>query len=351
MRLSLLLAVAVCVGCNRSDSGPVWVGHVEPPHHEDEARAVRLAVEELNKDSGRQPQGRRVQVRGAPGGTPEEWGAQATRLIALNGVRMVIVADRYADVERVGLAVQAGNVLAMSPGGWPGSPAPQNLFAVGISPSERGRLLAAAVKRSDGKRPAVLILRDPAAKAANLAADRFAADCRAFADVVADTTVSADKKPGAEVVFFACPARQAVQARAGLNEDTQLLFGDEDAELPALLAEGQRANGMTVAAAFHPDARSERLTAFAQRYEQEYKQPPTVAAVLAHDALTVWVEAVRRAGGFDTKAVRDELLKRETPFEVLTGTLTFADDHTARRPAFVAQVQNGKLGPATRHDP
>src|SRR5262245_13095172 len=351
MRRLLLLAVAVCVGCNRSDSGPVWVGHVEPPNREDEARGVRLAAEELNKDPGRQPQGRRVQVRGAPGGTPDEWGAQATRLIALNAVRMVIAADRHADAERVGLAVQSGNVLAMSPGGWPGSPIQQNLFTVGLSPSERGRLLAAAVKRSEGKRPAVLILRDPAAKAANLAADRFAADCRAFADVVADTTVSAEKRPGAEVVFFACPARQAVQARAGLERDTQLLFGDEDAELPALLAEGQRANGMTVATAFHPDATSDRLAAFAQRYEQEPKRPPRVAAGLAYDALTIVVEAARRAGGLDAKSVRDELLKRDPPFEVLTGTLTFADDHTARRPAFVAQVQNGKLGPATRHDP
>src|SRR5262249_29539764 len=158
----------------------------------------------------------------------------------------------------------------------------------------------------------------------------FAADCRAFADVVADTAVSADKKPTAEVVFFACPARQAVQARAGFDGDTQLLFGDEDAELPGLLAERRRANGMTVAAAFRPDAKSDRLTAFAQRYEQEYKQPPTVAAALAHDALSVWVEAVRRAGGLDTKVLRDELLNRDEPFEVLTGTLTFTDDHTAR---------------------
>jgi hypothetical protein len=37
------------------------------------------------------------------------------------------------------------------------------------------------------------------------------------------------------------------------------------------------------------------------------------------------------------------LLKRDSPFEVLTGGLMFAGDHTARRPIFVGRTAGGKL--------
>ena len=38
------------------------------------------------------------------------------------------------------------------------------------------------------------------------------------------------------------------------------------------------------------------MTAFATRYREKYGKPPSTAAVLSHDAFSVWVEAVRRAG-------------------------------------------------------
>jgi hypothetical protein len=68
-----------------------------------------------------------------------------------------------------------------------------------------------------------------------------------------------------------------------------------------------------------------------------------VAAVLAHDALSVWVEAARRANALDAGSIREQFLKRDQPYDVLTGTLTFADDHTAQRPAFVGRVSGGRL--------
>ena len=64
----LLLAAGLLAGCSRSDTDkPVWVGHVHPAGPDDEEfRALSLAVEDLNRDIGTLPQGRRIQVRHAP---------------------------------------------------------------------------------------------------------------------------------------------------------------------------------------------------------------------------------------------------------------------------------------------
>src|SRR5262249_23960565 len=144
-------------------------------------------------------------------------------------------------------------------------------------------------------------------------------------------------------------ARQALETRP--SGDKVCVFGGGDAELPALLAGGAPADGFLVATAFHPVAKSDRLTAFTGRYRDKYGLPPPVAAVLAHDALTVWVEAARRANSLDIEPLREQMLKREQPFESLTGPLIFADDHTARRPIFVGRVADSVLKDVRPYDP
>lgn len=346
MRLSLLFLAIVAVGCNHSDKDkPIELGHIYPPGADtgDEERALRLAVEEWNKDPAKLPEGRRLQIRHAPGGAkPEEWGAQATRLIALNKAVALLGGDRGSFAERIGMAVQGENVIAISPAGWPGPAAGQNLFTVGISPGERGRLLAQRAKERNPK--TVLVLRDPAARAANAAAERFMAECRTFSPPVAVRVaeVTDEQTPNADVVFLACPARSAVRQR-DFCKGALFLFGDEDAELPALFAEGPAAENFVVVTAVIPEDKSDRYVAFAKSYQEQYKQPPTVAAVLAHDALSIWVEAARRANSLDANPIREQLLKHEQPFDILTGTLTFADDHTAQRPAFVGRISGGRL--------
>jgi ABC-type branched-subunit amino acid transport system substrate-binding protein len=348
MRWPLLLLIGAAAGCGPSEADkPIELGHIYPPAVEpgDEERALNLAVEELNQHPDRLPRGRQLKIRHAPGGPrPEDWGAQASRLIALNKVGGLIGGDRGAIAERVGAAVQGGNVVAISTAGWSGPTTAQNLFAVGLSPAERGRALAARAGQVNPK--TILVVQDPGAGAARVAADRFAAELRAsHASVsIRVVDVAEPKKPPADVVFFACPARTAVQQRDQFK-DALVLFGDEDAELPALLAEGERAEGFVVATAVNPADKVERLAAFASRYQEQHKRPPSVAAVLAYDALSVWVEAARRADSLEAADIRSQLQKQDPPFEVLAGSITFAEDHTARRPAVVARVRGGALQP------
>jgi ABC-type branched-subunit amino acid transport system substrate-binding protein len=348
MRCTFVIAGAVLIGlqsgCGGSGSDkPLDIGHVHSGSRDDaEYKALQLAVEELNKDPAKRLKGRPIAIRHAPGGTkPEEWGAQAARLIALNKVHAVIGADRWSSAERVGNVVQGENVVAISSAGWAGVAPSQNLFTVGLAPDERGRVLALVAKEAAAK-GGVLILREPAARAANVAADRFAVECRTFAPVT-EVDLSVSKKPPAGLVFFACSAQQAMEHREPF-QGAILLFGDEDPQAFALL-EGSGADDFHIATAYDPTHKPERLAAFARSYEEKYKQPLPAGAMLIHDALTVWVEAARRADNADLEAaaIRSELIKRDKPFEVLTGTLTFADDHTARRPIFVGRVAGGKL--------
>src|SRR4051812_35500873 len=233
MRLFLLLLPLALAGCTRSDAGkPIEVGHLCPANHDDaEFRALDLAVAELNKDPASLPLGRQVRVTHAAGGSkPEEWGAQATRFVALNKVKGLVGGERSEQAERIGAAVQGEGVVAVSPAGWAGS-APTNLFTVGIAPAERGRALAkAALER---KPQSAAIVRDPAAKAANLAADQFAADCKAVGVRVIDPGAPPAKSI-ADVIFFAGPARQALEAQPAAGKF--YVFGGDDADLPALLA-------------------------------------------------------------------------------------------------------------------
>ena len=198
------------------------------------------------------------------------------------------------------------------------------------------------------KPQSVAIIRDPAANAANLAADQFAADCKAAGVRVIDP-VGPPAKPTADVIFFAGPAHQALEAQPAAGKFS--VFGGDDADLPALLAGGGPPEGLLVATAWHPDLKTDRLTAFAARYREKYGQPPSAAAVLAHDAFAIWVEAVRRANTLDVGPVREQLLKRDQPFDALTGPLKFADDHTARRPIFVGTIAGGTLKDVRAFDP
>jgi ABC-type branched-subunit amino acid transport system substrate-binding protein len=347
MRLSFLVLALIVAGCSRSDNKPIDLGHLEPNNHgEAEFKALDLAVEELNKDPARLPTGRRVRVVHAPAGAkPEEAGAQATRLVALNKVHGLIGGERFDQAERIGAAVQGEGVVAVSPADWGGPPSP-DLFTVGVAPAERGRVLAKAVL--ERKPHSVAIVRDPAARSANLAADQFAAECHAAGVRVTDPYAES-ARASVDAIFFALPVGLALQARVG--GDKLCLFGGGDADFPSLLAGGPPAEGFLVATAFHPDAKSDLLTAFTGRYREKYGQPPPVAAVLAHDALTVWVEAARRANSLEVEPLREQMRKRDQPFESLTGPLIFADDHTARRPIFVGRVADGILKDVRPYDP
>jgi hypothetical protein len=348
MRYVAFCLIGLVIGCDRPGPGPVELGHLYTAGtREEETRGLDLAHADVNNDVGRLPERRALQVREAPAGpTPESAAAQGTRLLALNKVRGLIGPGHAAFAERAGTVTQAEAGIVLGLSGWTGSPAVANLFGLGVAPTERGRVLALTAKQVlAGKSGKVLIVRDPAVVSANAAADQFARDCRAFATVT-------EARPGtkateADVVFFATPAAVALEHRGSYPTAT-ILFGDEEAELPALLSGG---DGFVVVTPYDLTETTGRTAEFAKRYREKFHQEPTTAAALAYDAFTLWAEIARRADGYDPAAVRIEFLKRDTPFESLSGPLVFADDHTARRKVFVARIKGGTLKTEAVHEP
>ncbi|HEX3147832.1 MAG TPA: ABC transporter substrate-binding protein [Gemmataceae bacterium] len=340
MRLSILFTAIALSGCNRSDADkPIEIGQIFAERDEDSIRALDLAVEEVNADPAKLPLGRRLVVRHAPAGNkPQEAGAQATRLIALNKVRFLVGGDNADQASRIGEALTGDSALCISTSDWPGiSPAP-NLFTVGIAPSERGRALAKIVLE---KKPAtVVIVRDRAAQSANLAADQFGAECKSAGVRVIDAEIS-PTRPTAEVVFFACSARQALATRH--VEEKVCVFGGND--IDALLNAGASGDGFLIASVIHPVGDD-----FELRFLEKYGKSPTISAALTHDAVVVWHTAIQRANSLEPGPLREHLLSNN-PFELGAGTLVFAADHTARRNVSVGRVADGKLKDIKKMNP
>lgn len=342
---AIFFPFTLIAGCKNSDSDkPIEIGHIHSTSQsDDEVRAIQLAVEELNSDPARLPQGRKIQVRHAPGGSkPDEWGAQATRLISLNRVAGLVCGGRSDDAEKLGMAVSADGVIAIATGGWTTNPS-RNLFTIGLAPAERGRALALSVKDKNPR--SLLVVRERAAKSANLAADRFLAELAATPIRITEVDASAADKPAAEAVLFACAPKTAIEYRP---KDALRIYAEEPTDLFAV---GAAADGFIVAADFHPGVANERFNAFAQRFQKAHGRAPTKDAVLTYDAISIWVEAARRANGLDNDALRSELLKPDAPFESLTGPLSFAPDQSARRPIFVGRISNGQLTEPKEYGP
>jgi ABC-type branched-subunit amino acid transport system substrate-binding protein len=324
-------------GCKGSDSEkPIEIGHIHGASQtSDEFRGIQFAVEELNADPARLPLGRKIQVRHAPGAsTPDEWGAQATRLIHLNRVAGLVCAGGPEDAERIGTAVSGDGVVAISTAGWATAQS-QNLFTIGLAPTERGRALAVYLKEKKPK--SVLVIRDPAAKSAKLAADSFLAELATSSIRVTEVDASIAEKPSAEAVFFACSTKAALEHRP---KDALRIYGDDPADL---LTAGAAADEFIVATVNDADIIKERRSPFVGQFQRVFGLLPTGESSLAYDSLRIWAEAARRANSLEAAAIRDQLLKRENPFDSLTGSLTFADDHTARRPIFVGRIADGRL--------
>lgn len=332
-RAFLASAPLLAAGCKSAPTGDVSIGHIEPPGDTAEARGLELALDALRADPAGWPQGRPVRVIHADaGGTPRDAQNQAARLASLNKVA-ALIGGRCGAAEKLAEAAAAESLPTVLLSGDVGGDATDFAFALGLSPGDVAKALAEWLKLKKGDGAAVY--RDDARFSIRSAA-AFAAACRAAGAVPEESLVgpSGPLIGSAKAAYFA-GSLKAARSWADLMR-TKLAaaaFGGDEAELPA--AEKADAGSKLVAAtSFRPTGESGR--AFAARYRSKYAAEPPPAAALAYEALTVLVEAARRAGSWEAKPVRDALAGRE-PYPGLSGEVTFAGG-TARRPVFVVEI-------------
>jgi branched-chain amino acid transport system substrate-binding protein len=250
----------------------------------------------------------------------------------------------------------------VTPVGLVPQPATPRVFSIGASGADQGAALArfAAEELKAGRAAVLADGRSPLF--ANLAAafrENFRkligkpADERTYhsPDELAELARQLVTREPAAVVLAGAPADLARLVRelqqAKLPARVPLLLGGEEPAGPG--PEPAAGQPLYRATAYAPGESPPQLAAFVQRYTEKFGRPPDVHAVLAHDGVRLLCKALHRAGSAQGGKVRDELARCKT-FESLTGPLTFATDHTARRPVYVVRIEDGQPGSAKRYD-
>jgi len=373
MAHTLLFLAALASGCGRS-SEPLVFGHVDPKSEDDaEYRALALAVDATNADAAKQPFERRVNiVHGAAGKTPDEALAQAVRLAAVDKVFALLGGYRAAIAERISQAAQENAVLAFTFGGWAGPTANPYVFPVGISPADQGKWLAQHA-RDQLKLSKVVMLVNEESPLHKAIADAFAHELgkahavripippwsqlqgkHVNAEPEIDRALRRVTEAKADALYVGTDAADSLdwigRLQGGKEPTPAVLFGGEEGDLAALREDG-RAVGWYAASAFFAGDDSPRLKEFVEAYRKKFNANPPAAAVLAHDAYQVLLQACRKAGEPSAAKLREELRKKDASFEVLTGALSYTTDQTARRPGFVVRLRKEGDELVKRFDP
>jgi branched-chain amino acid transport system substrate-binding protein len=88
---------------------------------------------------------------------------------------------------------------------------------------------------------------------------------------------------------------------------------------------------------YSPEDPSPRVQNFIVAYKKAYGAVPDSLAALAYDAARVGIEAMKRAGSEDSKAIRDAIAATKD-FPGVAGTITLDEKRNAIKPAVVVQV-------------
>lgn len=119
------------------------------------------------------------------------------------------------------------------------------------------------------------------------------------------------------------------------------LLGSDGWDSPQLVAIGGGAvNGCFFTAYYTKDDPRPSIQAFVKKYRGKYHVDPDGEACLAYDATQIMLDAVRRAGSSDGKAIRDALMA--TDMEVVSSHVRFDQKRNPIKPATILEIRDGK---------
>jgi len=131
--------------------------------------------------------------------------------------------------------------------------------------------------------------------------------------------------------------RQTTQARE-LGLTATFLGADAwDSPVHDLLA----LEGSYYATHWYADPNNPQISRFIEAYQSAYHTAPNIAAALTHDALGLILEAIRREGRTDAKAIQSGL-QSIRDFPGLSGTLRFRGTGDPVKSIVIVQIQDGK---------
>ena len=133
----------------------------------------------------------------------------------------------------------------------------------------------------------------------------------------------------------------ALQARE-LQLNIPLLGGD-GWDSPSLVEVGGRAvEGCFFSNHFSTEDPAPLIQDFLKRYRDKFNEEPGAMSALGYDSAMILVDAMKRAGTTDGRAVRDALAATKD-FTAITGKITLNPQRNADKSAVVLEVKEGKF--------
>lgn len=141
------------------------------------------------------------------------------------------------------------------------------------------------------------------------------------------------------------------QARQ-LKIDVPFLGGDTWEAPEFIQIGGDAVEGIAFSTHYTAEAPvTEMSTKFVDEFKKEYEgQEPNAFAALGFDTYILAIDAIEKAGAYDSKAIRD-IIAQTKEFKGATGNLTFDENGDPIKSAVIKQVKDGKFTYLTTVEP
>ncbi|MGB4338075.1 MAG: ABC transporter substrate-binding protein [Bacillota bacterium] len=151
---------------------------------------------------------------------------------------------------------------------------------------------------------------------------------------------------GAEALFvpgyFGDMALVAKQLRA-LGSKILLMGGDAIDAPELVIIGGEAAEGIVFSTFYSAEApATPEAQKFVDAFKAKYGKTPNANGALGYDTYNILVDAIRRAGSDDPKAIRDALANT-VDFPAVTGSTTIDESGNATKDAVLLRVEDGKF--------
>ncbi len=355
------LGLLVLAGCGKGAAPlPLPLGLVATLTGPDKAageqakRGMLLAVQEHNAEA-KEKNGRPLVVRFSDAqGQVETFEGAAVRLASINRVAALFGGNTVEEVVRL----ERARVPVLTPLGWKTAGMGDQVFCTGLGPAYQGQVLARFVLQDAKITRLAVVVDEQREEALVLAAacqrELQKTDAKPGVKPVvrpvgwrsgkdADFTdlarrVEAEK---AQAVVFAGQAGDLLLLKKHLKTAPRLLFGGPEGSGKILRDAG--GDGILLVTAFVPDLDLPQTKEFVRQYRAAYSETPEAHAALAHDALRLVAEGLKKCDPTPTPdRLRTELVEIKD-FLGLSGPLAFAKDGRLRRPAFLVQIDQGNV--------
>ena len=164
-------------------------------------------------------------------------------------------------------------------------------------------------------------------------------------DFTAQVTYAAGKNP--DVVFV--PAGSYGDAALILKQGKEMgitanFLGGDTWEAPEFIEVGGKAvEGSYFSTHFDATAvTTKSAPKFVEDFQKKYNRPPSAFAALGFDAFNLVVDAIKRVGSADSKAIKDALAATKD-YEGCTGIITLDLNGDATKDAIIKTVENGEF--------